>query len=776
MSVTAGNTKLFHWGDSELTNLLRRPSLNGILQFFFGDFQPTPKWFKDKVDTELFNLGDKYIPQLHTNTNIDFQLHTLIGDAEFISAARFKLTELGKGYSELRILAQRCTATVDKDFAVELVAIGELLRSFCGVLDTTIRDITHFLSVPIQPRHPKTSTSISKTNNALHDLWKSLTAQWRPIQEAESKIEIQEAENPEKQRFRDLQSLQSRIWGLLDGVIPGNLNWFRNEVLVLEGRIVHLIGGAGAGKTHVLAKMCSAPDVSGIFLRGISFSNIGTIQAQILQQLDLNLTWKEFLSALSIYATSYGRRVLIAIDALNEAGDISLWANHLRSFEEDLKRYSGIALVTSCRPSYVKPIWGDSEKIPFLDVTGFNSLEVKKAIAKYFEYFQISASLTLTTLEAFKHPLYLSIFCQATNRDRTEVKQVFLGQQSLFRVFEQYLDAANISFSRRIDRPPEEKFLHTLLRQFAKHLWEKKSRGLPQQEARVVFDGGTQIPWSISTTKALLNEDLILSRSFHQDDEQYEFTYDLLGGHLVAEEALATLPENFAALSEDDAANAIKIMLAPLVDEDFASRHPLHSDILRAIAAILPARTGKHLLYLTKNGAAFTAGVEGLFEMDSQYVSVREAKAIQILFEIPQNRDLLFSLLRNTAFVPGHALNASLFSQLLGSLSMVERDLYWSEHVRFHMSEMRELISEFLQMMESCFRSPDHKGQLRLAALFLMWILTSTGRFLRDATTRALVIFGSRYPRALFNLRKLHLYPMIHMCPSGCSLLRMGPL
>src|SRR6185437_14313888 len=106
----------------------------------------------------------------------------------------------------------------------------------------------------------------------------------------------------------------------------------------------------------------------------------------------------------------------------------------------------------------------------------------------------------------------------------------------------------------------------------------------------------------------------------------------------------------------------------------YAARHPLHEDILRALAAILPARVGQQLLYLTSNDEAFGAGVSALFEMDSQYISVQEVRELERLFLHRQNQNIFFHLFRNTAFVPGHPLNSAFLSRLLSLLSMADRD------------------------------------------------------------------------------------------------------
>src|SRR6185437_11978889 len=169
---------LIHWGDSELTEMLRRPELNGILQFFFGIFQPRPEWFAAQVTGQLANLGDKYIPQLHTATGIDFQLHTLLGDTEFVREANKQAFALGNGVSELKSLAQKVRAAVAEDFKLELTNAADSLDKFLLALSPIMKSCREFSIAPLKPRQSELSTSLAKSLSELESLWRSLAVNW----------------------------------------------------------------------------------------------------------------------------------------------------------------------------------------------------------------------------------------------------------------------------------------------------------------------------------------------------------------------------------------------------------------------------------------------------------------------------------------------------------------------------------------------------------------------------------------------------------------------
>jgi hypothetical protein len=267
-------------------------------------------------------------------------------------------------------------------------------------------------------------------------------------------------------------------------------------------------------------------------------------------------------------------------------------------------------------------------------VYGFGSGEVKEAIQRYFRYYRIAATTTLSALHEFRHPLYLRIFCEAENHSPTEIKQVFLGEQRLFSVLERYLEVANASFSKKVNRATEANLLPSLLRKFAGQLWERNARHLPYADTVMLFDSATpaNLDWNTSNTKALLEEELIISRSYRDGGEAVEFTYDLLAGYLIAGEALAALLAACEGLSRVESVAAASPLLARLVNDDLRERHPLQEDILRALAALSPARVRRHLVYFSDTPTVFAATVNALFEMEAKYVRQGEIDEVRRLF------------------------------------------------------------------------------------------------------------------------------------------------
>ncbi len=181
--------------------------------------------------------------------------------------------------------------------------------------------------------------------------------------------------------------------------------------------------------------------------------------------------------------------------------------------------------------------------------------------------------------------------------------------------------------------------------------------------------------------------------------------------------------------------------------------HPMYDDVGRCLAALLPAKTGQFLHQLSGNEKAFGFSIRGLFEISTDDINDECINLVKDLFVLPQNRASFFKLAESTVGHPSHPFNAIFWSKQLSALTMPERDLSWTEHVRNNRERFEKLVMRF----EETSKNDQDMSELsvkriNLMAEYIMWILTSTVRPLRDIATRALYWYGRRFPKEFFDL------------------------
>ena len=580
----------------------------------------------------------------------------------------------------------------------------------------------------------------------------------------------------EEQALRHARGLvhhpDSLVARLLDKFFPSVI-W---RLGLINESDLHILGDAGIGKTHIACNICDDRLKNGLpalFVRGSLFTTEQPIKAQLQTILDIppSYSWHDFLQALSAAAEAYHTRIPLIIDGLNESvhnGTFSkVWERGLTGLVQEIAAIKNLVLITTCRESYEEAIWKevslrediipgkiirkDKDSLNLVYAYGFDPYEeVEPAVEKYFKAYKITANLTLASLTQFRHPIYLKIFCETKNRERKTEKEIYVGEETLFEVFEEYLEQCNKAICDRLNRHPKTIVVQPALNKMAGYLWQHSSREIPFEELVRIVDGQSRehLDWPSSKTRAIESEGLLVYRDWRGVGEVMHFTYDLFGGYLIAKYLVEQAADDVHGFLNSEEAVAL------LFGENRQTLHPMEEDICRCLAALLPAKTGKFLHQLLKNKKALGLSIRALFEISPQYITEECMRLVAYLFnEYEENRDWFLKLAETTVGHPDHPFNASFWSERLSAFSMSERDLSWTEYVRSNRYGFEETVIRFEETCRNDQNISDYgKKRLLLFAEYIMWILTSTVRPLRDQATRALYWYGRRFPEEFFAL------------------------
>lgn len=257
----------------------------------------------------------------------------------------------------------------------------------------------------------------------------------------------------------------------------------------------------------------------------------------------------------------------------------------------------------------------------------------------------------------------------------------------------------------------------------------------------------SDLNWSSSKARAIEAEGLLVCRDRIEGKDKMSFTYDLLGGYLIAKYLVEQAVDDVQEFLNNEE------IVTLLFGENRQTLHPMEEDICRCLAALLPAKTGKFLHQLLKNKKAFGLSIRALFEIPPRDINEKCINLVDRLFGVPENRKSFFKLAKTTVGHPNHPFNASFWSDRLMTMPMSERDLSWTEYVRRNRYSFEERVIRFEKICQNAQNVSDYgKKRLFLLAEYIMWILTSTVRPLRDQATHALYWYGRRFPQEFFAL------------------------
>ena len=470
--------------------------------------------------------------------------------------------------------------------------------------------------------------------------------------------------------------------------------------------------------------------------------------------------------ALDVCGEVYKVRIPIVIDALNETTSAknfsAIWKNHLGSFEHKISATNNLVLLTTCRTTYINRIWDDSATIDFYKISGFNHESVAHAVEKYFKKYKLKADLFFASLDKFREPIFLKLFCEVknpNNKNKSEI-EVRIEDETVFDVFELYLKTINDKVTtERVFLRSGEEFIKSHLIKIAKKMWEENTREIELSSFYELMDGNKEYEKDKSKADLLVDEGLLISRDNYHNKEYISFTYDLMAGYFIAKRILDESKDIAELISRPEFFNKLRRNISNQL------LHPLFEDILHSLSILLPQMKGIHLYALIKepgdnkefsefNNQASTESVRVLFELNGRYIGIEEQKLISnLLLTNDQSKRFIFSINYKSISVINHPLNSLFFSQELQKLSLINRDKTWTEHVRKNYRDFLDITNGFANVLNGQRQySAIITQKIHLMANYLQWILSSTNRHLRDSCTRMFFYYGLRFPNELAEL------------------------
>lgn len=761
LQKSAGRVRLEHWDSSKIDAMLTRLEMAGIKLNFFGELEFTPEWFRRQVEGQLRNVKDKYDPLLHTGGPADLAAHTLLGDRLFLE----ELVRLQENFRQYRgEFIEKAAEAQDVRFDVQLQGLCRSALQHLREISRLVEEGAAYLSSAVKLVQAGRVETIDRapilkliedTRSAIGEFYRAAEV----LANANHKLTAPPGSDEKKAKelfeytyrrlSRPVNSYSEELLSLLYS-LSGLLDAYSSHAL-------HFLGSPGVGKTHLTCNLSSQRIQLGlpaVLLLGRSFSPGTTLKKKILEICDIpaSYSFEDFLSALASYAFSRRTKAVIAIDGLNESKAPSVWAEGLGELESAVEGRSRIALITTCRTSYVDAIWDTKWPKNSLSLTGFAPDKLEEAVQKYFDHYKIQATLTSASLAFFRNPLYLKIFCEGQNPDRSQHVTVHIGEQSFLAVFDAFLGVVNRRISEKLSKPRSADVARNRLLTFARELWNTNSRSMLMERAFLLLDKlpSEEVNWDSSLMRNLEDEGLLITRDWEPQSKRQlvSFTYDLLGGYLIAK-------ASFEGTDQESARTLVqsKEFESRLLADDFRGLHPMWEDILRCAAVFLPERFQLYLQSEVRGTRALNFGIRALFEMRPSSVREIDKRSLEVVFNTLNNRNTLLELAGATALALDHPLNWEFWSELLKRLPTSERDESWTEVVRRNADSFLSLISNIeRECRNSASFSNEAERRLKLAAEYLSWLLVSTHRRVRDFATKALYSYGRRFPRELFAL------------------------
>lgn len=690
------------WWASDLVERLQKPSNQGMLRFWFGEYEFTDRDFFRFNEESINDLGKRYTPRLNVEVEA-FQYFEVLSRG---SSLRYFFDK------ELMIAEDTCRKIEKNKYCQNILNLVENVRNAIKQINET------------------NITGIDRIS--LNELLSALMLLGETVQDIANNIVEKERVTEEENRT------SSNIFELGIDILRVHNDLHQDIMRLVNDPILILEGDAGVGKSHLMADTVQRRQNENLFsllFLGQKFITDEEPFIQMMRMLNFSGSSDELLEMLETKAETTGNRIIIFIDAINEGHGLNIWQNNIRSFINRIRQHPWLGLVLSIRTSYSPVILPREEFGNDYCVRarhyGFGA-NTQKAVQLFFkEYGILYPSVPLLNPE-FRNPLFLHLFCEGMkNNGYRKIPDGIKGISSVLNLF---FDGIEKSLRKFKQYSQSIKCIDKAVREYIKYIVKEGRHEMPIETAveifseiypRVFLDG--------ELLDCLLSEGVFSKNVFQNTALEYEeciyFTYERFENILQAEYLIDELQFDDKSLEE-----YIRSIKSPY----------MVGGLLEALAILLPERQGIELYdllpKLRNNKAVVNAVLSSLIWRNENTIDSNLDAYFHEFMEDNQFRYRFIRTIMEISFNTGNYYNADYLHKMLLPMQLPDRDAMWIPILYRIYNSQDNIIEETINWVwdESNEVNIDEKS-VELGATLLSWFLASTNRQLRDTATKSLV-------------------------------------
>ena len=521
--------------------------------------------------------------------------------------------------------------------------------------------------------------------------------------------------------------------------LASNLNLSEKESKLLCGEVLLVEGKAGAGKSHMFTNETVElleDNRYALLLIGGDYYDNNTIQEQIMKNLHKDYSSEELLDILEGWGAENNCIVPILIDALNETWNISLWKSGLPAILGKIKEMKYIRLVISFRSEYRKLLIDDTS------VSRYDICEIKhngfeentmEAAQKFLNHYGIS----FTPLHFFSanitNPLFLTLYCKTYQGDEVELPVLY----------ERILECANnnihkslVDTIRTLGYDSTEDLVTPVVYSIAEFVFETGKKVFSLREI-------TELPvWRSYGLNARpfiqqLTRENILHDYVYDGEKKLYFSYDQMNDFYCAKVILYQCKTK-ECIRDYLKKNVLGINNGKIVNYG-------NYDLFINVCALYALQYGEECIDIIDavedeydRGMLFENYVDSLQWRKCNVMTLNQLLELFKKYS-PQTENVWEMFITNSVKLT-NSLNAEALHKMLMEYPLNKRDFLWTTYI----NQLDEKSDHRLVQLVSMYNQGNYlegadENQLELLLILFGWCLTSSNRWIRDITSKAMI-------------------------------------
>lgn len=720
-----------YWGKHEITTFLTLddPLYSGRALYWFNEPFLGKEVFRSIAKRSQDSLGDRYTPEFHVELPIAKSFDGLCLNFSWWDLLKERRSELKDASSD--VISFLKAENKKGDVSLNIESINSLADQLNDVVDEFGKGIAD------KDFHNR----ISKINSLLEELSKLYAEVYKDVHD---KIDWSERKDNSRSSLYKLDNAIDDLASFIK----------QKKAISSQTKAALLYGEAGIGKSHLLCDLSLHRiniNLPTLFLLGAQYQG-GNPTGFLKESLDLqNYRSSQVLGAIDAAGEASGARALIIIDAINEGNNRDDWHNQITGFLSDLSRFPYIAVLFSCRStylSYILPDSADESLLPRIEHHGFRGHE-HRAAEKFLSQQGIFKPSAPILAPEFTNPLFLKTCCRALRQNK---KNSFpKGLNYITSLFDFYVSSIERVVAKRKKFNPDENIVKSTLIHIASKLLPNNLEGLLKQYVRRLVNNYDPNPNHGDSLFDILIDEGILSEDVSYKEDQrgnliIRFTYERFSDYFIAQELVNKVDDIKVAFSDEGS-------IGELLKNNGYYRF---SGIFEALAIIVAECFNRELEDLLPDD--IEVGKRQLDETFQNTILWRSPSSFsERTLELLNNLEgysyshPAMDILLKLSTEPNHPWNAEFLHRNLAKKAIAERDHFWSIHIAYGDSseeddEYESIIRTIIEWSHSGILDSVEEERIRLCAITLIWFLTTPNRRIRDRSTKSLVRILSSYP------------------------------
>lgn len=692
--------------DTMILDLVRKYPFLG--KYYFDDHNISHEWFVNRASITVDILGERFNAEFNVDTEASRDLSIFLQDRYALDYYNGKKRNLIEEVASLRWKFDDMYKYARK--------LSEFVISIPDVNSESICDVEKWQEM--------ISTAFENDINEIEAKLADAQNEYEKIKNRDKNKETRLKIYIEK-----LKQLKELFYWLELPEIERNL--LNKKFLVVEGK-------AGMGKTQLFANetisLLDANEDALLIIGSDCLSDINIFE-QLKNNLRLNLDFEELIDILDVIGEINGKTVPILIDALNEGWKPQLWKSVLPILYKKVCEKNNVRLAISFRSEYQDVIlperFLESDNVVQIEHRGFrdNLFEASKQFLAYY-------GIPFTPLHMFTadiyNPLFLTLYCKTYQGDEAELPVLY----------ERILKNANIKVHMNLKKAIEsagydetENLVFPVIEAISKMTLSSGRRHFEKSEIESLEIWTTLGLAPRSFITQLLRENIL--HDYESGGKTYVyFSFDQMNDYFSAKTILSMLQ------TEEEIKKYVHEHVLDIANGEV--RNWGGKDLFVHVCALYATKFRKECIDIidviddeSDRMDLFRAYIES-FEWRSEiYLNISELLELCNRYFIEPA--VLWNSFINNSVKQNHLLNADNLYKVLKQYSVSKRDYLWTIFINGKTTD-DDRIAQLIEIYNKGeVLEVSDKEQIRLLLILFSWVLTSSNRWLRDTTSKAMI-------------------------------------